>query len=131
MRPQVDGYLDKIYVEEGSFVKTGQPLFKINDRPYTEQLNKDIANLHAMQSVVTSAELEAEKIKPLVANKVVADMQLKTAMAVLQTAKANVEQSKAAIAASQVNKAPVRRVRRDGIIYVFLQCCISRRHGWQ
>ncbi|NLR79538.1 efflux RND transporter periplasmic adaptor subunit [Chitinophaga eiseniae] len=113
VRPQVDGYLDKIYIEEGSFVKAGQPLFKINDQPYTEQLNKDIANLHAMQSAVTSAELEVEKIKPLVANKVVADMQLKTAIAALQTAKANVEQSKAAIAASQINvgftlvKAPV------------------------
>ncbi|HXB95346.1 MAG TPA: biotin/lipoyl-binding protein, partial [Puia sp.] len=38
IRPQVSGYLDKIYVEEGSFVKAGQPLFKINDRPYDAQV---------------------------------------------------------------------------------------------
>lgn len=113
IRPQVDGYLDKIFVDEGSLVKAGQSLFQINDRPYREQLNKDIANLHAMESSVASAELEVDKVKPLVANKVVAEMQLKTAMAALQTAKANVEQARAAVAASQINvgftlvKAPV------------------------
>lgn len=113
IRPQVDGYLDKIFVDEGSFVKAGQPLFQINDRPYREQLNKDMASLHAMESSVAAAELEVDKVKPLVANKVVAEMQLKTAMAALQTAKANVEQARASVAASQINvgftlvKAPV------------------------
>jgi membrane fusion protein (multidrug efflux system) len=34
IRPQVSGYLDKTYVEEGAYVTAGQPLFKINDRPY-------------------------------------------------------------------------------------------------
>ena len=34
IRPQVSGYLDKILVEEGAYVSQGQPLFKINDRPY-------------------------------------------------------------------------------------------------
>ncbi|NSL87704.1 efflux RND transporter periplasmic adaptor subunit [Chitinophaga sp. Mgbs1] len=113
VRPQVDGYLDKIYVEEGSYVKAGQPLFGINDQPYREQLNKDIASLHAMESALAAAELEAEKIRPLVENKVVAGIQLKTAQATVQTAKANVEQAKAAVAASRINmgftvvKAPV------------------------
>ncbi len=32
IRPQVDGYIDKIYVDEGAHVKKGQPLFHINDR---------------------------------------------------------------------------------------------------
>src|SRR5687768_6253546 len=39
IRPQVDGYLDRIYVDEGSYVKKGQPLFHIEDLTYTEQLN--------------------------------------------------------------------------------------------
>jgi membrane fusion protein (multidrug efflux system) len=34
IRPQVDGYLDKIYVDEGAYVKKGQALFHINYRPY-------------------------------------------------------------------------------------------------
>ncbi|MEP6949518.1 MAG: biotin/lipoyl-binding protein, partial [Ginsengibacter sp.] len=31
IRPQVSGYLDKIYVDEGAHVRKGQPLFHIND----------------------------------------------------------------------------------------------------
>ena len=34
IRPQVDGYLEKIYVDEGAQVKKGQLLFQVNDRPY-------------------------------------------------------------------------------------------------
>lgn len=113
IRPQVSGYLEKIMVEEGSFVNAGQPLFKINDRPYQEQLNKDLASLRAMQSARANAALEVEKMKPLAENKVVSDIQLKTAVTALETADANVEQAKAAVAAAQVNvgftliKAPV------------------------
>lgn len=113
VRSQVEGYLDKVFVEEGSYVTAGQPLFKINDRAYQAQLDKDLASLRAAQSAEANAALEVEKIKPLSENKVVSDIQLKTALTTLQTAKANVEQAKAAVAASQVNvgftliKAPV------------------------
>lgn len=113
VRAQVNGYLDKIFVEEGSFVQAGQNLFKINDRPYQEQLNKDIAALHAMEAALANASLEVDKMKPLAENKVVSDIQLKTALTSLETAKANVEQAKATVAASRVNvdftliKAPV------------------------
>src|SRR5215216_2234425 len=31
IRSQVDGYIDKIYVDEGAHVRRGQPLFHIND----------------------------------------------------------------------------------------------------
>ena len=39
IRPQVSGYIEKIYVDEGAQVKKGDPLFKINDQPYQEALN--------------------------------------------------------------------------------------------
>src|SRR5688500_687249 len=39
IRPQVDGYLEKIYVDKGAQVRKGQVLFQINSRPYREQLN--------------------------------------------------------------------------------------------
>ena len=46
IRPQVSGYLDKMFVEEGAYVTEGQPLFKINDRPYDEQLNNAQAHFN-------------------------------------------------------------------------------------
>ena len=113
IRPQVSGYLDKIFVAEGALVKAGQPLFKINDRVYQEQLNSATASLSASESAIINAQLEIDKIKPLVDNKVVAEVQLKTAEAAYKIAVANAQQAKAAVASAKINigytivKAPV------------------------
>jgi len=103
IRPQVEGYLQKIYVDEGAFVKAGQPLFKIDDRPYREQLNTAMGSLHAAEAAAANAQLEVDKITPLVQNKVVSDIQLKTAQAALRVAKANADQARALVAAAQIN----------------------------
>src|ERR1700748_903820 len=76
IRPQVSGYLDKIYVEEGAYVTAGQPLFKINDRPYDAQANNAEANVQAAKANMEKAEIEVNRLTPLVENKVVADVQL-------------------------------------------------------
>src|ERR1700749_2481576 len=81
IRPQVSGALDKVFVDEGAFVKAGEPIFKINDLPYRAALNNAIANQHAMEAAVANAQLEIDKLTPLVQNKVVSDYQLKTAKA--------------------------------------------------
>ena len=113
IRPQVSGSLDKVFVDEGAYVSAGQPIFKINDLPYRAQYNNAVASLHAAQAAVLNAQLEVEKITPLVQNKVVSEYQLKTAQAALEVANANVEQAKANVSTAQINlgytliKAPV------------------------
>jgi len=113
IRPQVNGTLDRIFVDEGAYVSQGQPLFKINENPYRQQLNNASASLNAAEAAVINAQIEVEKLTPLTLNKVVSDYQLKTAKANLSIAKANVAQNRAAVAAAQINldytliKAPV------------------------
>jgi len=113
VRPQVSGTLDKVFVDEGSFVGAGQPLFKINEQPFRAALNNALASQHAAEAAAGNAELEVNKLTPLVENKVVSDYQLKTAKAALQVAKANIESAKANVATAQINlgytviKAPV------------------------
>jgi membrane fusion protein (multidrug efflux system) len=113
VRPQVSGTLDKVFVDEGSFVSAGQPLFKINEQPYRAALNNAIASQHAAEGAAANAQLEIDKLTPLVQNKVVSDYQLKTAKASYDIAKANIEQAKANVATAQINlgytliKAPV------------------------
>lgn len=113
IRPQVSGTLDKVYVDEGAFVNTGEPLFKINDLPYRAQLNNALASQHAAESAMANAQLEIDKLTPLVQAKVVSDYQLKTAKASYDVAKANTEQAKANVSTAQINlgytiiKAPV------------------------
>lgn len=113
IRPQVSGAIEKIYVDEGAFVKAGEPLFKINDQPFVAQLNNSTASLHAAQAALLNAQLEVDKLIPLVENKVVSDYQLKTARAAFQIAQANVEQTKALVTNARISlgytlvKAPV------------------------
>lgn len=113
IRAQVDGYIDQIYVDEGAYVNAGQPLFKINDQPYQEQLNTALANLHAAEAALAKAQIDLDKYGVLTQNKVVSDIQLKTVQSSYDMAKAGVEQSKAAVGLARINlgyatvKAPV------------------------
>jgi len=93
IRPQVSGYLEKIYVEEGAYVSKGQPLFKINNREYSEFSNSANASVLAAKAAIEKAQVEYDRLKPLVDNKVIADTQLKTAKANVDAAKATYAQA--------------------------------------
>jgi membrane fusion protein (multidrug efflux system) len=103
IRPQVSGNLDRVLVDEGAYVSKGQTLFKINERPFREQLNNALASLHAAEAALINAQLEVDKLTPLVQNKVVSDYQLKTAKASQKIAAANIEQAKAMVASAKIN----------------------------
>ena len=113
IRPQVDGYLDKIFIDEGAYVRKGQALFQINSRPYQEQLNNANASLSAAQANLLNAEINVSKLAPLVESNVVSDIQLKTAKASQAAASASVAQAKAIVQNAIINlgytqiKAPV------------------------
>jgi membrane fusion protein (multidrug efflux system) len=95
IRSQVEGYLEKIFVDEGAYVKKGQPLFLVNDRPYREKLNNAHATLAAAKAMEANAEINVGKLKLLVQNNVISDVQLKAAQSALDAASANVEQARA------------------------------------
>ncbi|QJB32693.1 efflux RND transporter periplasmic adaptor subunit [Chitinophaga oryzae] len=103
IRPQVEGILDKIYVDEGAYVKAGQPLFKINDRVYTEAQSNASATLLAAKANLEKAQLEVDRLTPLVKNNVVGEVQLKTAQANYQAAKAAVGQAQAQLGSAGIN----------------------------
>lgn len=113
LRPQISGYIDKIYVDEGGYVQAGQPLFRINASVYAEQKNNALASLEMAKSQLATAELELEKYKVLSDKKVVADFQYQKAKTAYDNAKASVKQQQTLVAAADVNmgfsvvKAPV------------------------
>jgi RND family efflux transporter MFP subunit len=113
IRPQISGYLDKIYVEEGAYVSAGQPLFKINDRPYSAQVHNTTANVEAAKANEEKAAIDVHRLQPLVQNHVVSDVQLKSAQAAYDAAKAAVAEAEAEVSNADINlgytliKAPV------------------------
>jgi len=113
IRPQVNGYIEKIFVDEGAFVRKGQPLFKINDQPYIEALNNANASLAVAKANQASAEINVNKLQPLVQNQVISPIQLSTAKAAYDAATASVSQANAMVGNAKINigyslvKAPV------------------------
>jgi len=113
IRPQADGILDKIYVDEGAYVKKGQPLFYINSRIYQEQVNNAKANLSTARANLAYAKINVDKLVPLVQNNVISDVQLKTAQAAYDATASSVAQAQAMVQQAQINmgytliKAPV------------------------
>lgn len=82
IRPKVSGYIQEIYVEEGQQVRKGQLLFKLE----TQTLNQDAA---AAKANVSAAQVEVDRLKPLVDRKIISNVQLETAKAKLAQAKAS------------------------------------------
>ncbi|MBE7174921.1 MAG: efflux RND transporter periplasmic adaptor subunit [Mucilaginibacter polytrichastri] len=103
IRPQVNGYLDQIYIDEGAHVKKGQALFRINEQIYREEFNTAKANLAAAKARMADAQITVSKLEPLVQNKVISDVQLKGAQAAYDAQKASVEQAQAMVKQAGIN----------------------------
>ena len=103
IRPQVDGYLSKIFVDEGAYVTAGQPIFKIEEHRYREALNNATGTLNGAEAALINAKLEVEKLSPLVEGKVISDYQLKSAKASVKIAEANKKQAESAVASAKIN----------------------------
>jgi len=80
VRAKVSGYITDVLVDEGQKVNKGQILFKLE----TQSLNQDAA---AAKANVNAAQVEVDKLKPLVEKNIISEVQLETAKAKLQQAK--------------------------------------------
>lgn len=104
IRPQVEGLLQEIYVDEGAFVEKGQKLFKVEASAYQEVLNNAVANQNVSKAKLENAKLEIERLRPLVANDVISDVRLKSAKSDYDVAKASLDQASAAVRSAQINQ---------------------------
>ncbi|MXN91382.1 efflux RND transporter periplasmic adaptor subunit [Flavobacterium sp. Sd200] len=82
IRPKVTGFITKIFVDEGQTVRKGQILFKLE----TQTQNQDAA---AAKAAVNAAQVEVNRLAPLVERKIISNVQLETAKANLAQVQAN------------------------------------------
>ena len=80
IRAKVDGYIEKIYVDEGQEVKKGQLLFKLETQTATQEAG-------AAKAKVDAAQVEVNRLMPLVERKIISDVQLASAKANLASVK--------------------------------------------
>lgn len=103
IRPRVEGYIDKIFVDEGAVVKAGQPLFKISAPEYEQQVRTATASIKSAQADVSSAKLAVNKVKPLVEKGIISKYDLESAQYTYESAMASLAQANAALVNAKVN----------------------------
>ncbi len=103
IRPKIDGYIDHIYIDEGSVVKKGQILFRISAPQYAQDVNNSAAAVSSAEADVNAAQLQVNKTKPLVEKDIISHYELESAQLTLQARKAALKQAKANLANSRTN----------------------------
>lgn len=103
IRPKIDGYIEQIYIDEGSVVKKGQVLFRISAPQYGQDVNNAAAAVSSAEADVSAAQLQVNKAKPLVEKDIISHYELDAAQLTLQARRAALKQAKANLANARTN----------------------------
>lgn len=122
VRPQVNGIIDEVLFREGSEVKKGQPLYRINTDNYNSSIeggkaaveqakaslitsqanyNNAVAELNSRQATLAQAQSDLNRLKGLVEINAISAQQYDQAQTAYRTAQAAVQSAQASIAQSQ------------------------------
>ena len=103
VRARVDGIVLRREFTEGTMVKAGQRLYKIDPAPYIAALNNAKASLASAQANLVSTTAQANRYKVLVAANAVSKQDYDNAVAAEGVARASVDAGKAAVDTAQIN----------------------------
>jgi membrane fusion protein (multidrug efflux system) len=103
VRARAAGILRERLFKEGSDVKAGQPLFRIDPAPYQAAYASAQASLARAQANATQAEAQAERYKPLMEANAISKQDYINAVAAQKTAEADVAAGRAALQTAQIN----------------------------
>jgi membrane fusion protein (multidrug efflux system) len=103
IRPQVGGTIRSIDYKEGSFVKKGDQLFKLDDESYAATLAEAKAALAKAQASVPSAQAAFDRYQKLVPGGGATQAELDNAKVTLLQAQADVASAEASLKSAQIN----------------------------
>ncbi|GET29716.1 efflux RND transporter periplasmic adaptor subunit [Prolixibacter sp. SD074] len=103
IRPKIAGYIQNILVDEGSFVKKGQVLFRINDNDIRATVRSAQAQVKVAEADVVAAKINLNKTKPLVEKGIISKFDLESSESMLKAKEAQLAQAKANLANAQAN----------------------------
>lgn len=103
IRSHIRGFIEKIHVDEGSFVSTGQVLFTIDNRILKQQIEKLQAQLVMAEAELKQAQIEVNSTRSLVEKQIISEIELELKKSRVNMAQAKIKEVKADLALAQVN----------------------------
>lgn len=113
IRPQVTGIIEKVLFTQGSEVKAGQPLFKINSEVFQADVNSSQALLTKAQAEVNRLKTQLDRYRQLLPSNAISKQEFNNTEAQYQQALTEVSQTQAALTRQNLNlqyatvKAPI------------------------
>lgn len=113
IRARVTGYLSKIYFQDGSDVKEGDPLFLVDPRPYQAELDQAKAQLARVEATHKRLQADYARAEKLLPNRTITKEEFDRIAAELAEAAADMRAKQAAITQADLNlhfaaiKAPI------------------------
>jgi membrane fusion protein, multidrug efflux system len=103
VRARAAGILQERLFREGSDVRAGQPLFRIDPAPYAAAYQSAQATLARAQANLSQAAALAERYKPLVEANAISKQDYANAVAAQKQAEADVAAGRAAVQTAKIN----------------------------
>jgi membrane fusion protein (multidrug efflux system) len=103
IRSRVEGYLVSMDFIEGSFVKKGQLLYRIDPQPLEAALAETKADLATAQARLEKTNNDVARYRPLVPQQAISQQELDNALSAQQAAKAQVEAFDAKLAKARLD----------------------------
>lgn len=103
IRPKVAGFITELCVDEGSFVRKGQTLFKIDRVQYEANVNAAKASVRVAEASVSTQKLTVDNKRELNKKEIISDYDLEMAENQLASYEANLAQAKANLASAEDN----------------------------
>lgn len=103
VKPKVEGFIQKVLVDEGEKVKKGQPLFQLSSEEYSQTVKESQANYKQAEAQYDMAAYEVERIDRLVSKQILSKIRLDQAIKEKEVAQMKVEQARAQLQRSQMD----------------------------
>lgn len=103
IRPQVGGIIEKVLFTQGSEVKAGQALYKINSETFQADVRSNQASLNKAEAEVARLKVQLERYQQLLPSNAISKQEVSNAQAEYRQALADVAQMKALLARQNLN----------------------------
>ncbi len=102
VRARVEAFVDKMLFTEGTEVKEGDLLFKLDDRPYQERLAAAKGILGEAKASLNKCQKDVDRLTPLAQKRAVPQQDLDNAVASVEVARASVVSAEARVSAAEL-----------------------------
>jgi membrane fusion protein, multidrug efflux system len=97
IRARVEGFVDSVAFQEGTLVRKGQLLYRIDPKPFEATLANAKADLATWEARYTKTQNDVKRLQPLAVKQAVSQQELDDAVATREAAQAQVEAQNASV----------------------------------